>query len=30
LAKIRSLGKDVSVLYDVKYLFRPDQVDGRL
>jgi UDP-N-acetyl-D-galactosamine dehydrogenase len=28
--KIRSLGKSNSVLFDVKYLFRPDQVDGRL
>jgi UDP-N-acetyl-D-galactosamine dehydrogenase len=30
LDNIRSLGKSTSVLYDVKYLFRPDQVDGRL
>lgn len=30
LEKIRSIGKPNSVLYDVKYLFRPDQVDGRL
>ncbi|MBI3772224.1 MAG: Vi polysaccharide biosynthesis UDP-N-acetylglucosamine C-6 dehydrogenase TviB [Gammaproteobacteria bacterium] len=28
--KIRALGKPNSVLFDVKYLFRPDQVDGRL
>ncbi|MCX7628082.1 MAG: Vi polysaccharide biosynthesis UDP-N-acetylglucosamine C-6 dehydrogenase TviB [Methylophilaceae bacterium] len=30
LEKIRSLAKPVSVVYDVKYLFRPEQVDGRL
>ncbi len=30
LTGIRALGKVNSVLYDVKYLFRPDQVDGRL
>ena len=30
LERIRALGKPVSVLYDVKYLFRPEQVDGRL
>jgi UDP-N-acetyl-D-galactosamine dehydrogenase len=30
LEKIRSFGKPVSVLYDVKYLFRAEQVDGRL
>ena len=30
LEAIRAFGKPVSVLYDVKYLFRPDQVDGRL
>jgi UDP-N-acetyl-D-galactosamine dehydrogenase len=28
--KIRSFGKPVSVVYDVKYLFRAEQVDGRL
>lgn len=28
--RIRGLGKANSVLFDVKYLFRPDQVDGRL
>jgi len=27
---IRTLGKPVSVIYDVKYLFSPGQVDGRL
>ncbi|NND68810.1 MAG: Vi polysaccharide biosynthesis UDP-N-acetylglucosamine C-6 dehydrogenase TviB, partial [Halioglobus sp.] len=27
---IRALGKDPHVLYDVKHLFAPDQVDGRL
>ncbi|MEL7448877.1 MAG: Vi polysaccharide biosynthesis UDP-N-acetylglucosamine C-6 dehydrogenase TviB [Pseudomonadota bacterium] len=27
---IRALGKDSHVLYDVKHLFAPDQVDGRL
>lgn len=27
---IRAFGKPISVLYDVKYLFRSDQVDGRL
>lgn len=30
LESIRGLGKNVSVLYDVKYILRPDQVDGRL
>lgn len=30
LEKIRSIGKPASVIYDVKYLFRPEQVDGRL
>jgi UDP-N-acetyl-D-glucosamine/UDP-N-acetyl-D-galactosamine dehydrogenase len=30
LEKIRAFGKPVSVLYDVKYLFRAEQVDGRL
>jgi UDP-N-acetyl-D-galactosamine dehydrogenase len=30
LENIRTLGKPVSVLYDVKYLFRTEQVDGRL
>lgn len=30
LQNIRALGKPNSVLYDVKYLFRPEQVDGRL
>ncbi|MFM9912018.1 MAG: Vi polysaccharide biosynthesis UDP-N-acetylglucosamine C-6 dehydrogenase TviB [Methylophilaceae bacterium] len=30
LASIRALGKANSVLYDVKYLFRTEQVDGRL
>jgi len=28
--KIRALGKENCVLYDVKYLFPADQVDGRL
>ncbi|GBG15070.1 UDP-N-acetyl-D-galactosamine dehydrogenase [Novimethylophilus kurashikiensis] len=28
--KIRAFGKPVSVLYDVKYLLKPEQVDGRL
>jgi UDP-N-acetyl-D-galactosamine dehydrogenase len=30
IEKIRSLGNPNCVVYDVKYLFRPDQVDGRL
>jgi UDP-N-acetyl-D-glucosamine/UDP-N-acetyl-D-galactosamine dehydrogenase len=30
LDKIRAFAKPVSVLYDVKYLFRAEQVDGRL
>lgn len=30
LENIRALGKPNAVLYDVKYLFRPEQVDGRL
>ncbi len=30
LENIQTFGKTVSVLYDVKYLFRPEQVDGRL
>jgi UDP-N-acetyl-D-galactosamine dehydrogenase len=30
LASIRALGRLVSVIYDVKYLFSPQQVDGRL
>jgi len=30
LAKVRALGKKDHVLYDIKYVFRADQVDGRL
>lgn len=30
LESIRAAGKAVSVIYDVKYLFRPELVDGRL
>lgn len=30
IAQIHALGKSNHVLYDVKYLFRPEQVDGRL
>jgi UDP-N-acetyl-D-galactosamine dehydrogenase len=30
LKKVRSYGKKVHVLYDIKYLFRGDEVDGRL
>lgn len=30
VAQIHALGKSNHVLYDVKYLFRPEQVDGRL
>jgi UDP-N-acetyl-D-galactosamine dehydrogenase len=30
LQNIRALGKPNAVLYDVKYLFRAEQVDGRL
>lgn len=30
LAKIRELGKREHVLYDIKYLFKPHEVDGRL
>ena len=28
--KIRKLGKKTNVIYDVKYLFKPNDVDGRL
>ena len=28
--RIRTLGKPGAVVYDVKYIFRPDEVDGRL
>ena len=28
--RIRALGKPGAVVYDVKYVFRPDEVDGRL
>ncbi len=30
IAKIREFGKKVHVLYDIKYVFRADEVDGRL
>jgi UDP-N-acetyl-D-glucosamine/UDP-N-acetyl-D-galactosamine dehydrogenase len=30
LAKIRALGKRDHVLYDIKYVFKPHEVDGRL
>jgi len=30
IAKIRELGKKEHVLYDIKYVFRADEVDGRL
>ena len=30
LKKVRSYGKKVHVLYDIKYLFKGDEVDGRL
>ncbi len=30
LARIKALGRDPSVVYDLKYLFPADQVDGRL
>jgi UDP-N-acetyl-D-glucosamine/UDP-N-acetyl-D-galactosamine dehydrogenase len=30
LAKVRALGKKEHVLYDIKYVFKADQVDGRL
>jgi len=30
LGKIKALGKDNAVLYDIKYLLKADQVDGRL
>jgi UDP-N-acetyl-D-galactosamine dehydrogenase len=30
IAKVRALAKKRHVLYDIKYVFRPDQVDGRL
>ena len=30
LRKIRSYGKPVHVLYDIKYLFKGHEVDGRL
>jgi UDP-N-acetyl-D-galactosamine dehydrogenase len=30
IAKVRKLGRKTHVLYDIKYVFRADQVDGRL
>ena len=30
IAKVRALARKRHVLYDIKYVFRPDQVDGRL
>ncbi len=30
LARIRALGKKTHVLYDIKYVFKADEVDGRL
>jgi len=30
IAKVRELGKKQHVLYDIKYVFRADEVDGRL
>ena len=30
IAKVRELGKKEHVLYDIKYVFRADEVDGRL
>jgi len=30
LQKVRALGKKTHVLYDIKYVFRTDEVDGRL
>ena len=30
IEKIRSFGKDTHVIYDIKYIFNKDQVDGRL
>ena len=30
IRRIRGLARKVHVLYDVKYMFGPDQVDGRL
>ena len=30
IEKIRKLGKEKHIIYDVKYIFKPDEVDGRL
>ena len=30
IKKVRALGKKKHVLYDIKYAFRSDEVDGRL
>ena len=30
IAKIRNYAKENHVIYDVKYLFKPDEIDGRL
>jgi UDP-N-acetyl-D-galactosamine dehydrogenase len=30
IAKVRKLGRKNHVLYDIKYVFRTDEVDGRL
>jgi UDP-N-acetyl-D-galactosamine dehydrogenase len=30
IKKVRALGKRNHVLYDIKYVFRTDEVDGRL
>lgn len=30
IKKVRALGKKKHVLYDIKYVFRSDDVDGRL
>jgi hypothetical protein len=30
IRKVRALGRKSHVLYDIKYVFRTDEVDGRL
>jgi hypothetical protein len=30
IQKVRALAKKTHVLYDIKYVFRTDEVDGRL
>ena len=30
ISEIRSYGKKIHIIYDIKYLFRPEETDGRL